>query len=239
MEQVLRTVAALNDASFTGKKRIYMYIFNHPAFRCLPSHVEITMYETLLRPHEVAQVPQLQPIGQVSENLKEAEKRREEKRLRQIANNKARQAAIAPTVPSPTEPESAPTKRKREDEDDCHTPSDLAPDGASPEPKRVKSDGEATHIITASVQMDVEDFDREMMVDESPIEVGDSSPVSKPRISVSNALPDVRGHTSYLTFAVLVPLSTLHVDPPSAIAEAVTSAPTVEPVTAPDASSTG
>jgi tRNA (adenine57-N1/adenine58-N1)-methyltransferase len=197
------------------------------------------MYETLLRPHEVAQVPQLQSIGQVSEKLKEAEKRREEKRLRQIANNKLRQASSAPAIPSPTEPEPVPTKRKREDEDGHHTPRDLTPDSTSPEPKRVKSDAEAANTITASVQMDMEDFDGEMMVDESPMEVGDSSPVSKPRISVSNALPDVRGHTSYLTFAVLVPLSTLHVDPPPAIAEAVTSVPTVEPVTVPDASSTG
>ncbi|KAH8114491.1 tRNA methyltransferase complex GCD14 subunit-domain-containing protein [Phellopilus nigrolimitatus] len=62
MEQVLRTVAALNEAGFT----------------------DITMYETLLRPHEVHAIPLL-PINEVGDRLKRSEIRREEKRLKQVA----------------------------------------------------------------------------------------------------------------------------------------------------------
>ncbi|KAJ8454303.1 hypothetical protein ONZ51_g13105 [Trametes cubensis] len=71
MEQVLRTVSALNEAGFT--------VF-------IATHTEITMYETLLRPHQVDTTPALEPIGAVAARLKQAEARREEKRLRQIAH---------------------------------------------------------------------------------------------------------------------------------------------------------
>ena len=63
------------------------------------------MYETLLRPHHVDAAPALTPIGAVGARLKQSEARREEKRLRQIANARAgaeRRAA----------------KRKAEDDED-------------------------------------------------------------------------------------------------------------------------
>ncbi|KAF7768295.1 hypothetical protein Agabi119p4_7538 [Agaricus bisporus var. burnettii] len=173
IEQVLRTVSALNDAGFT----------------------EITMYETLLRPHEVSQIPQLQSIGHVSQKLKEAEKRREEKRLRQIANNKARLNTTTTL-----------TKRKRDDpldnndndnDNDYNTEHDLPPSEA----KRVKS-SETEAVDKDEMMIKVDDDDTT-----THNRGGSTLPVTKQsRISVSNALPDVRGHTSYLTFAVLVPL---------------------------------
>ncbi|KAJ3561348.1 hypothetical protein NP233_g10247 [Leucocoprinus birnbaumii] len=221
MEQVLRTVAALNDAGFT----------------------EISMYETLLRPHEVAQVPQLQSISEVSERLKDAEKKREEKRLRQIANNKARLAATEPT------------KRKRGYEDDdpgrpVETPvQDLSSSDESPETKRVRTqegkdagveEAEAD-VTTVSVQVDMikadeNEVDKLMVDDESRMEItgttSPSSPIPDSRISVSNALPEVRGHTSYLTFAVLVPF-TAPLDSSSGTGgEAVSTTPS-EPAPAP------
>lgn len=120
------------------------------------------MYETLIRPHKVSHIPHLQPITQVSQLLKQAEKKREEKRLRQIANN------------------SNNTKRKRDTESiDPSLSSDELP-----ESKRIRLDDGADLTI--------------------PIP---PSPPSSSRLSVSNALPEVRGHTSYLTFAVLVPFS--------------------------------
>ncbi|KAF9448722.1 GCD14-domain-containing protein [Macrolepiota fuliginosa MF-IS2] len=197
MEQVLRTVAALNDTGFT----------------------EIAMYETLLRPHEVAQVPQLASIGDISGKLKEAEKRREEKRLRQIANNKARSSAAAgaetPAITS--------TKRKRDDEDDTELvdetiTQDLTPGDTSPDTKRVKTaegdEGVEAEggAITASVELDMinaEGIEGGLVTDESRTDftIPSSNLIPNSRISVSNALPEVRGHTSYLTFAVLVPFS--------------------------------
>ena len=53
------------------------------------------MYETLVRPIEVFQIPPLQPISIVSEKLKKSELKREDKRLRQIAANKAAAAAAS------------------------------------------------------------------------------------------------------------------------------------------------
>ncbi|KAF9560911.1 tRNA methyltransferase complex GCD14 subunit, partial [Agrocybe pediades] len=66
MEQVLRTVNALNEAGFS----------------------EITMYETLLRPIEVFQTPPLPTIHDLPEKLRQSEAKREEKRQRQIKANK-------------------------------------------------------------------------------------------------------------------------------------------------------
>jgi len=106
------------------------------------------MYETLVRPHKVSHIPHLQSIAHVSQRLRQADIHREQKRLRQIANN---------------------NKRKREDSSGDESP---------PESKPV--------------------LDKQLSVPPSS---------SASRLSVSNPLPQVRGHTSYLTFAVLVPFS--------------------------------
>ncbi|KAH8806535.1 tRNA methyltransferase complex GCD14 subunit-domain-containing protein [Flagelloscypha sp. PMI_526] len=80
MEQVIRTVNALNEAGFT----------------------DITMYETLSRPMDIQQVPDPLPLSTLVQRLKSSEKRREDKRQRQIASSRARY-----------EPQKG--KRKRED----------------------------------------------------------------------------------------------------------------------------
>src|ERR1700761_3378959 len=77
MEQVLRTVNALNDAGFSGGYRLLHQLNLTSA--------DITMYETLVRSHDVSQVPVLQTVAEVSDRLKSAEAVREVKRLRQIA----------------------------------------------------------------------------------------------------------------------------------------------------------
>ncbi|TFY83197.1 hypothetical protein EWM64_g817 [Hericium alpestre] len=181
MEQVLRTVSALNDAGFT----------------------DITMYETLLRPHEVSQVPAPLPVGAIAEKLKQSEAKREEKRLRQIENARGRQ-----------------TDKRKRDDSSRETPGEV-------EPKRVKVEGEdtaddavypgasedvvvpvpaevAAPAILPALQ-DVQDVSME------PAEVTSQAP-SKPTMPappatqvVSKILPEVRGHTSYLTFARLPP----------------------------------
>jgi len=147
MEQVLRTVSALNDAGFT----------------------EITMYETLLRPHEVNQVPVLQTVEDISEKLKKAEQKRETKRLKQIASSQQ-------------------SKRKREED----VGDELAEvDGNAVSVKRVKTDDEAVL--------------QNRLPQEIPEILVTSSTDSDPKICVSKAIPEVRGHTSYLTFACLLP----------------------------------
>ncbi|KAI1793307.1 tRNA methyltransferase complex GCD14 subunit [Ganoderma leucocontextum] len=182
MEQVLRTVSALNEAGFT----------------------EITMYETLLRPHQVDAAPALTPISVVGEKLKQSEARREEKRLRQIANARAgaeRRAA----------------KRKAEDD---------PPAGTGTDGKRARTDGEDEHVPPEVQAQDERDATGGMETDAATEAVGTpaaagptsaSAPASKavqeaaeaPKICLSKTFPDVRGHTSYLTFAVLLPAAVI------------------------------
>jgi len=163
MEQVLRTVNALNEAGFT----------------------DITMYETLIRPHEVNQVPTLLPIGEVSEKLKKAEQKREEKRLRQIANARSNPRG----------------KRKRGDAADGEIIEAVEDTGN----KRVKTDDEdevGSRIETSqSVEM--------VSLPDTFSPSGELQPTdpytSSTKMNIFKAMPEVRGHTSYLTFACLVP----------------------------------
>ncbi|CCM04913.1 uncharacterized protein FIBRA_07110 [Fibroporia radiculosa] len=170
MEQVLRTVSALNDAGFT----------------------DITMYETLSRPHQVDLAPALLPISEVGERLKRAEQRREEKRLRQIANARA-----------------AAGKRKRTGEGE-----DNDADAAGIAGKRHKMGGDGDlkgsepEQAPATFDSDPAPAKSEELpsVSASPPGAVASSPAAD-KIGLSKAFPEVRGHTSYLTFACLLPLS--------------------------------
>lgn len=214
MEQVLRTVNALNEAGFT----------------------EIAMYETLVRPIEVFQIPALQPISVVSEKLKRSELKREDKRLRQIAANKAAAAASA--------------KRKRDARGvdgegvDRITVGVGQPEDTGSSSKRVKIEEDVSLPITEENDVSMMDEDdrllkleqehtmnREVEITKigslstsalpmaetvadlcttttpTTYPVADDMPTASPaKINVSKALPEVRGHTSYLTFACLIPI---------------------------------
>jgi len=180
------------------------------------------MYETLLRPIEVFQIPPLPNIAVVSEKIKISEQKREEKRLRQIAaNNKAAGAGGS----SATATTSVNAKRKREDaaedlddEDDADEMS--AVEGLIASKKKLRTD----------IGDDGDDDEEEdgMEEDALPLPEGSgkiegSDPSPQPatttshqapsslthpsaKINVSKALPEVRGHTSYLTFACLIPI---------------------------------
>ncbi|VDC05525.1 unnamed protein product [Peniophora sp. CBMAI 1063] len=174
MEQVLRTVSSLNEAGFT----------------------DITMYETLLRPHEVNEVPALPSIATATEKLKQHERKREDKRMRQIA---ASQAKLVEKQ----------QKRKRGDNDDGEGSVE-----DTNESKRLKTGGDDE----SEVAMVVEGVDVTSRHQESSVQVQEKAP-AKPAVSVetdsiedagqqqvvSRVVPEVRGHTSYLTFAILLP----------------------------------
>jgi tRNA (adenine57-N1/adenine58-N1)-methyltransferase len=166
------------------------------------SHTEITMYETLIRPHEVHQIPSLLPISDVSDKLKKAEQRREEKRLRQIANARSNPSG----------------KRKRSDITDGE-PVELADDTGN---KRVKTDDEdedGSRIVAEGSEADCDLLEsvRVASFPDTLLSSGGEVPstgahTSSSKINLSKAMPEVRGHTSYLTFAVLVPAAQV-VDP--------------------------
>lgn len=142
------------------------------------------MYETLIRPHEVNQIPTPLHIGEVSEKLKKAEQKREEKRLRQIAN--------ARTNPS--------GKRKRGDAEIIEAAEDTGN-------KRVKTDDEdEAGSRTEGGKTAKRDFAEPIQVSStSAIQSTTDTYISTSKINLSKAMPEVRGHTSYLTFACLVP----------------------------------
>lgn len=174
MEQVLRTIGSLNEAGFTGNSS------DIPPSCARPYpiyHADITMYETLLRPHEVQRLPVPLPLSHVIDQLKKMEKYREEKRLRQIANNKRkREEDIEPCDPD---------KRPRTDGSNCGGSTNDPPATCTPLPET--SGSKINNDVTGAAY------------------------------SLSKVCHDVRGHTSYLTFARLVPyvVDTLGVSSPA------------------------
>ncbi|KAJ7034016.1 tRNA methyltransferase complex subunit Cpd1 [Mycena alexandri] len=171
MEQVLRTVSALNDAGFS----------------------DITMYETLVRSHDVGQVPVLQSITEVADKLKKGEEVREIKRLRQIAGGQR----------SHQNPHGE--KRKRDEDSEMNEQED-APVGEAEDSgsgKRLKTDddmGTWTPSRDVDVSRNLDDPSTHIL------RAGASIPAAPTaKISVSKATSEVRGHTSYLTFATLLP----------------------------------
>ncbi|THH10814.1 hypothetical protein EW146_g8257 [Bondarzewia mesenterica] len=192
IEQVLRTVSALNDAGFT----------------------DITMYETLLRPHEVNQVPTLLPIGAVSEKLKQSEKRREEKRLRQIANARAKHVEKRKRNEDGGRLENEETEHKRVKTDDQNLINSrvsaaamISNSSTSPVPTGLSS---ASTEPTSTVEQEAEDVNMEDVAS-APMQPIDTKPIVSEELSqpttqiISQVMQEVRGHTSYLTFACLLP----------------------------------
>ncbi|KZT18609.1 tRNA methyltransferase complex GCD14 subunit [Neolentinus lepideus HHB14362 ss-1] len=157
MEQVLRTVSALNDAGFT----------------------DITMYETLIRPQDISVIPKLQSVAAVGERLKQAEKKREEKRQKQIAEASSRKRKRGEVDSEPSASNGAERKR--------------AKTGSTGEPDRDSATVAEARQETADRQ--AEPFD------------ADTGPTEDETVVVSKTFPEVRGHTSYLTFACLLPAS--------------------------------
>lgn len=144
------------------------------------------MHESLLRPHDVVAIPPLPTIGESSAKLKIQEIRQEEKRQSQIAQSRARNAA-----------KETAGKRKRDEEDitglnDATNGEDM--EGI--EAKRVKIEGESeeTAEMTRPQARAAPNPPRRKNV-----------PMGEDRLVVSRAFPEVKGHTSYLTFALLVP----------------------------------
>ncbi|KAF5380707.1 hypothetical protein D9757_007019 [Collybiopsis confluens] len=239
MEQVLRTVSALNEAGFsacspnTGRfeEKItpdlaHVMLFTHrspqlsvnlglgawlpesmhsrfllQSLRRWPLHSpirklttyrvsDIEMYESLLRPYDIQQTPALPTISQVSDKLKQSEIKREEKRLKQIASG-------------PRGPGGAfhGEKRKRDGKDG----EDPMPENPSATGKRAKTeDAEISNTAAEpESQSTMLEYVNMNQAQTQPTE----APISVPpmKLNFAKVMPEVRGHTSYLTFACLLP----------------------------------
>jgi len=162
------------------------------------AYTEITMYETLIRPHEVHQIPSLLPIGEVSDKLKKAEQRREEKRLRQIANarsnlsGKRKRSDITDGEPVEVSDDTGNKRVKTDDEDEDEDGSRIVAEDSEANCGLPESVRFASIPDTLSSGGEVQSTDTHM---------------SSSKINFSKAMPEVRGHTSYLTFAVLAPVA--------------------------------
>jgi tRNA (adenine57-N1/adenine58-N1)-methyltransferase catalytic subunit len=184
MEQVTKTVAALNDHGFSGKKE-------PPEIddrNCAQRPPDISMFECLIRPHEVSTQQKPVNISHIIERLQEADVKREERRQRQIANAIIRNAA----------------KRKREEESDGANkePESLDQDTSSEIPlKRLKT--EQVPSTTGSVAPTPV---QQPSPSVCPPGQTDSEDTHTQTQVVSRVIPEVRGHTSYLTFAIKLPI---------------------------------
>ena len=142
------------------------------------------MYESLIRPHDVYQLPRPITVSEIIARVKSKEISNEERRLRQIQasrqQNKKRKRQGTGEESDEDEP---PSKRRKEDAEEAaqEGTGDLGA-GRAAEPS-----------ITPRPEPRIETMDSKV-------------PMSKP-------MSEVRGHTSYLTFAVLLPLETSIVAP--------------------------
>ena len=176
-----------------------------PACTAQIARPDITMYETLLRPHEVSEVPTLLPIGAVSKKLQQSEQKREEKRLRQISNARARHAEKRKREQNggPEDNDETGSKRvKTEDETRGDAQGSSGPSAQDP----------ASVVAPLGAKDEVRDVTMEEITDTLPQPVDPKAlasevPTPPPAMTqiVSKVIQEVRGHTSYLTFACLLP----------------------------------
>ncbi|KEP54879.1 tRNA (adenine-N(1))-methyltransferase catalytic subunit TRM61 [Rhizoctonia solani 123E] len=161
IEQVLRTVSALNELGFTG----------------------VTMHETLTKPHDICNAP-MQTVEDAAIRLRDIETRKEQRRLRQIesaARDKKRkriegnEEVQENESPKRTKMESK-TRAGEESPPELDPSDSLSNNPPPPQPKR------GPHIGAKP-----------------------SAAPEEERYVVSKPFGEVRGHTSYLTFAMLVP----------------------------------
>lgn len=180
IEQVLRTVTALSDAGYT----------------------DIATYESLVRTHEsLTNVAPLESIGDVVARIRQTEAKRESRRTIQMAQSKLERerrqaekaAAEGASTVDATGPVSDSHSHKRKAEEDT---------GEAPAKKPAKAD---TDIDVASRPHET-DPPAEMLYSQ-----GFRQKVERRSVMLANVysrpFPQMRGHTSYLTFATLLPRS--------------------------------
>ena len=173
---MLRTVNALNDSGFAGGPDFFILFHNRLTGLC---PLDITMYESSIRPHDVYQLPRPITVSDIIARVKAKEVSNEERRLRQIQasrqQNKKRKRNGTGEELDEDEP---PSKRRREDaEEDAQEGTDDLEAGRAAEP---------SITITPRPRSRIENTDH--------------------KVTMSKPISEVRGHTSYLTFAVLLPL---------------------------------
>ena len=178
------------------------------------------MYETLLRPHEVNTTPRLPTAGEASARLKGAMARREEKRLLQVAASQRKRAAQK----RKREAECEGADEQGDDEQEAGGTNTEAAKKLRVDNEKERENSEETNVRLVPVPAEEEgtpgagkieermDLDEKQEHEGSPQAVitqpalsSSSQPQIPSQIVISKVSHEVRGHTSYLTFATLEP----------------------------------
>ncbi|KAG8781237.1 tRNA (adenine-N(1)-)-methyltransferase catalytic subunit trm61 [Ceratobasidium sp. 428] len=177
MEQVLRTVSALNELGFTG----------------------VTTHETLLRPHDVCNTP-MQTVGEVAARLRNIEVRKEQRRRKQIETSNRDKKRKRPEETSEDQLEDVAKKAKKEGLSVGEPEAQNGNPPLAPVPEPDLSGG------VDDAKSSTKDALKSKRTPHHPNAI---IPVnsSAERYIVSKPFSEIRGHTSYLTFAILVPSS--------------------------------
>jgi hypothetical protein len=155
------------------------------------------MYESLIRPHEVSAVTPLLSVTDAAARLKSQEARREQKRLHQITASRARVQGKSADGDG---------KRKR-DELEAEDAEDGEQESVDMvEAKKPKIEAGVADAQPSGSGIPVRASEQTSTANNKGKGRWKPIPVGEPRFVVSKAFPEVRGHTSYLTFALLVPL---------------------------------
>ncbi|CAE6519978.1 unnamed protein product [Rhizoctonia solani] len=183
MEQVLRTVSALNELGFTGQIFILVLAPSATSFVVHRlSYIGVTMHETLTKPHDICNAP-MQTVEGAASRLRDIETRKEQRRLKQI--------------------ESAAQDKKRKringnEEEQENDPS-----------KRVKVESQVQSVEESLPELNpsasLPNNPSSAQPKRGPHANATPSASEGERYIVSKPFSEVRGHTSYLTFAILVP----------------------------------
>lgn len=135
------------------------------------------MYESSIRPHDVYQLPRPITVSEIIARVKAKEVSNEERRLRQIqASKQQNRKRRRQGTDEEPDEDEPPSKRRKEDAEEA------AQEGTDD----LEAGRAAEPSITPRPRSRIENTDHKV-------------PMSKP-------ISEVRGHTSYLTFAVLLPL---------------------------------
>ncbi|KAG8711077.1 tRNA (adenine-N(1)-)-methyltransferase catalytic subunit trm61 [Ceratobasidium sp. 395] len=209
MEQVLRTVSALNELGFTvtplenalGVKPLVPNSGGLKLLLTLSGHLGtgVTTHETLLRPHDVCNTP-MQTVGEVAARLRNVEVRKEERRRKQIETSNRDKKRKRPEETSEDQLEDVAKKAKKEGLSVGEPEAQNGNPPLAPVPEPDLSGG------VDDAKSSTKDALKSKRTPHHPNAI---IPVnsSAERYIVSKPFSEIRGHTSYLTFAILAPSS--------------------------------
>jgi tRNA (adenine57-N1/adenine58-N1)-methyltransferase catalytic subunit len=151
---------------------------------------EITTYETLLRPYELSPSLPLPTIFDAANRIKESERKREEKRVMQVNSGHRGALGRQEKKRKLEDGEESDTKRAKTEEEDAE--GELAASEPVPAQEPV--------IVSEPLQAEAQGSTQSKTQSRPP-----RRKVVEGGKVLARVMPEVRGHTSYLTFAIFMP----------------------------------